>query len=153
MKRWKKWSIFALCIVAGIVVLIFAIHHTVRDYPRIVRSAYYRYPVYAFQAMYAENIARKPVNRSAAIAILKENGLTPTPDIQFLYLTHKTGAKGDKSIFDRHFSLLCKSTIISNESSFWRVTVATGEAYVATNTGRIIYLTTASTGITIPKYL
>lgn len=124
------------------------------DYPRIVRSAYYRNPYYALKALAAEHRGKRELPRSRALERVREVGLTPMGSPRFLCLLDepKGGAESAKPIIDRYFGLLSKVRIRARDTSFWEMREKRGIALVEVSTGRVIHVELDGSGQAAPKY-
>jgi hypothetical protein len=129
-----------ITIVSFISIIVLVPYLSLLDYPRIVRSAYYRNPSYVFNAFNEEYFTEKNFSSSRASEKLKKFGLHPTTNPKFLYLLHETDGKIDRPIIDRYFSVVTKCIIETKAESFWQITVETGLAFVEVSTGRVVYL-------------
>ena len=122
------------------------------DYPRIVRSAYYRNPRYALKAVVAEYRGKKVLSRSEALERVRQAGLTPAGDPRFLCLLDEPRGPGDKAIIDRYFGLLSELRVEANDTSFWEIPEETGLALVEVSTRRVIHLEDEGAGNVTPRY-
>lgn len=122
------------------------------DYPRIVRSAYYRNPRYVLKAVVAEYRGKKELSRSGALERARQVGLIPVGDPRFLCLLDEPKGEGDKPIIDRYFGLLSKVHIRASDTSFWEIPEKTGVAFAEVSTGRVIHLERDRSGSVTPKY-
>lgn len=122
------------------------------DYPRIVRSAYYRNPRYALKAVVAEYRGKKVLSKSEALERVRQAGLTPVGSPRFLCLLDEPKGRGDKPIVDRYFGLLSKLRVEANDTSFWEIPEETGLALVEVSTRRVIHLEGDTSGSVTPKY-
>jgi len=122
------------------------------DYPRIVRSAYYRNPRYALKAVAAEYRGKKVLSKSEALERVRQAGLTPVGSPRFLCLLDEPKGGGDKPIIDRYFGLLSKLRVEANDTSFWEIPEEAGVAFVEVSTRRVIHLKDDSSGSVTPRY-
>jgi hypothetical protein len=140
MRKYRITIVVGLITGLLVIAALAVSYMTLSDYPRIVRSAYYRNPSYALKAVVAQHLTRKNISESTAVKKIKEKGLAPTASPRFLGLLNEPHASVDKPIIDRYFGLLSKFHITTTATSFWEIPVDTGLTFVDVGTGKVIYI-------------
>ncbi len=114
MKKRRVLIMVALLVTAALS----AAYLSLLDYPRIVRSAYYRNPYYVLKVVTCGCWARRQFPRAKALDRVRGIGLVPEGNPRFLYLLDEPREEIDKPIVDRYFGLLAKTVVRTRGPAF-----------------------------------